>query len=384
MGPRKLTGNAAVDAIATMAVTGNVIPATWYKTITGPTGKADLVAINILSDILYWYRPREIRDEFTGDVVAYQKRFSADLLQRSYEQLADHFGISKRQAKDAVVRLEELGAVRRVFRNVESVAGTMGNVMFIAIDPERIYELTYPEPATGPDPMAENRHSYDEGSVSDGTPMTKKRHRYGENSPDIYKDYSETTGRPSSEKPTNQPANLACNKADGWQAETSEEFERAWEKVPRAKASQCAKEKAWRVWRESLRSDEVDGAFLAKSYRRYVTQQEDAGTEGRFIATLSTWLKPNRPIAGLSLDTALEERRARRERAERQRAEKLAAEKREQEDERLRKLEARWREGDAEAQRLWALAWDATDGFERMGDAMRRYRAYRDERFKPG
>lgn len=384
MGPRKLTGNAAVDAIATMAVTGNVIPATWYKTITGPTGKADLVAINILSDILYWYRPREIRDEFTGDVVAYQKRFSADLLQRSYEQLADHFGISKRQAKDAVVRLEELGAVWRVFRNVESVAGTMGNVMFIAIDPERIYELTYPEPATGPDPMAENRHSYDEDGAENNTPMTKKRHRYGDNSPDIYKDYSETTGRPSSEKPTSQPANLACNKTDGWQAETSEEFERAWEKVPRAKASQCAKEKAWRVWRESLRSDEVDGAFLAKSYRRYVTQQEDAGTEGRFIATLSTWLKPNRPIAGLSLDTALEERRARRARAEQQRAEKLAAEKREQEDERMRKLEARWREGDAEAQRLWALAWDATDGFERMGDAMRRYRAYRDERFKPG
>ena len=52
---RKLTGNAAVDAIATMAVTGNVIPATWYKTITTSSGKADLVAINILSDVLYWY-----------------------------------------------------------------------------------------------------------------------------------------------------------------------------------------------------------------------------------------------------------------------------------------------------------------------------------------
>ena len=50
---RKLTGNAAVDAIATMAVTGNVIPATWYKTITTSSGKADLVAINILSDVLY-------------------------------------------------------------------------------------------------------------------------------------------------------------------------------------------------------------------------------------------------------------------------------------------------------------------------------------------
>lgn len=80
--------------MAAMAVTGNVIPATWYKTITTPSGKADLVAINILSDVLYWYRPREVRDEYTGDVVAYQKRFAADYLQRSYEQLSEHFGTS--------------------------------------------------------------------------------------------------------------------------------------------------------------------------------------------------------------------------------------------------------------------------------------------------
>ena len=190
---RKLTGNAAVDAIATMAVTGNVIPATWYKTITTSSGKADLVAINILSDVLYWYRPREVRDEYTGDVIAYQKRFASDYLQRNYEQLSEHFGISKRQAKDAVVRLEELGAVKRIFRNVECGAGMMGNVMFIAIDPKRIAELTYPEQSTCPDPMTKKRHSYDGEDPDSGTPMSEFRHRYGENSPDIYKDYSETT-----------------------------------------------------------------------------------------------------------------------------------------------------------------------------------------------
>lgn len=89
--PRKLTGNAFVDAIATMAVTGNVIPATWYKTTVTASGRADLAAINILSDVLYWYRSSEIRDESTGDVVAYRKRFSADLLQRGYDQLLIRF-----------------------------------------------------------------------------------------------------------------------------------------------------------------------------------------------------------------------------------------------------------------------------------------------------
>lgn len=216
--PRKMTGNAAVDAIATMAVTGNVIPATWYKTITTSSGKADLVAINILSDVLYWYRPREVRDECTGDVIAYQKRFASDYLQRSYEQLSEHFGISKRQAKDAVVRLEELGAVKRIFRNVECGSGMMGNVMFIAIDPKRIAELTYLGQNPCPDPMAKKRHSYDEENIAMVTPMTEFRHRYDEKSQtynkDYLRDYQEINLL------TNQPASqenfLAARRMEGW------------------------------------------------------------------------------------------------------------------------------------------------------------------------
>ncbi|MBQ9955857.1 MAG: hypothetical protein IJO87_10630 [Eggerthellaceae bacterium] len=382
--PRKLTGNEAVDAMAAMAVAGNVIPATWYKTITTPSGKADLVAINILSDVLYWYRPREVRDEYTGDVVAYQKRFAADYLQRSYEQLSEHFGISKRQAKDAVVRLEELGAIRRIFRNVESGAGMMGNVMFIAIMPKRIYELTFPEQAPAPDPMTKKRHSYDGEGPDPGTPMSEFRHRYGENSPDIYKDYSKTTERLSSDHPTNQPERLSCDKEDGGLAETSDEFERAWEKVPRSKASQCAKEKAWRVWGDTLVREEVDEGFLAKTYRRYVIQQENAGTEQRFIATLSTWLKPNRPIAGLSLESAISERRDARARLERQRAAQKAETELMEREAAIREQEAAWRESDPRAQELWARAWDFRGGFGHMGDAMHNYQAYRDEKFKPG
>lgn len=107
------------------------------------------------------------------------------------------------------MRLEELGAIRRVFRNVDCGAGTMGNVMFIAIDPARVLEFTYPDQSDGLDPM------------------TKIRHRYGEKTPDIYKDYPETTRRLSSDHPTNQPENLSCEKGDEGLAETSESFERA-------------------------------------------------------------------------------------------------------------------------------------------------------------
>ncbi len=141
--------------------------------------------------------------------------------------------------------------------------------------------------------------------------MTEFRHRYDEKTPDIYKDYSETTKRLSSDQPTSQPGKLSRDKEDGRLAETSDEFESAWEKVPRSKASQCAKEKAWRVWSDTLGCEGVDEDFLAKAYRRYVIQQENAGTEQRFIATLSTWLKPNKPVAGLSPESAIAKRRKR-------------------------------------------------------------------------
>ena len=113
-------------------------------------------------------------------------------------------------------------------------------------------------------------------------------------------------------------------------------------------------------------------------------QQENAGTEQRFIATLSTWLKPNKPVAGLSLESAIAKRRSERARIERQRAEREAEARRQQEEERINRLEAEWRDSDPVARELWAKAWDFSDGFDRLSDAMSDYRSYRDEKFKPG
>ena len=90
------TGNAKVDLMAQIQLTGNVTPQIWYKTITKESGKPHLLAIAILSDIVYWYRPAEIRDESTGHITGYRKRFHADMLQRSYDQFAELFGESKR------------------------------------------------------------------------------------------------------------------------------------------------------------------------------------------------------------------------------------------------------------------------------------------------
>lgn len=134
--------NEIVDMVGRISITGNIIPQIWYKTITHPSGKPYLEAIVILSDIVYWYRPTEVRDERTGEVIAYRKRFKADLLQRSYADLAQQFGISKREATNAVVALEKIGVVRRHLRTIDVNGTKMANVLFLELVPKALLALT--------------------------------------------------------------------------------------------------------------------------------------------------------------------------------------------------------------------------------------------------
>ena len=95
------TGISTCDQLRELAFTGNVIPQIWYRVFVKSDlkhPKPHMLAINILADIVYWYRPREIRDEGTGQVIGYQKKFRDDMLQRSYVQIAEQFGCSAGQA----------------------------------------------------------------------------------------------------------------------------------------------------------------------------------------------------------------------------------------------------------------------------------------------
>ena len=143
------TGNTKVDQTGQIRLTGNVTPQIWYRTITRENGKPHLLAIAILSDIVYWYRPAEVRDESSGNITGYRKRFRADMLQRSYDQFAEFFGVSKRNVTDAIVLLESLGVIRREFRTVEIGGMKYNNVLFIDLFPEQLRMLTYPETGEG-------------------------------------------------------------------------------------------------------------------------------------------------------------------------------------------------------------------------------------------
>lgn len=171
------TGNSKVDAMAAMHLTGNIIPQIWYKNILRENGKPDLLAIIILADICYWYRPTELRDERTGQFLGYAKKFKdKDLLQRSYAQFADMFGESKRSITDAIVRLEKLGVIRRVFRTLDIGGMRYNNVLFIDLFPEKLYQITYPELDDKSEAVKEKAAEIKEDDT-DNTPVPKFRER---------------------------------------------------------------------------------------------------------------------------------------------------------------------------------------------------------------
>ncbi len=138
----KKTTTPVVDAIGQITFQGNIIPPSWFKTIKRGS-KAHLLAINILSDVIYWYRPTFTRDEETGELISVTKKFRSDKLQKQYDAWALQFGQSKEQVKDACDLLVEMGLITREFRNVRTESRILPNVMFVEPIPENIAHITH-------------------------------------------------------------------------------------------------------------------------------------------------------------------------------------------------------------------------------------------------
>lgn len=133
-------------AMQQLHLSGNVIPKMWYRTITYRNKRGaypHLLAINILADICYWYRPAEIMDDKTGKIIGYQKRFKADRLQRSYRQLCEMFGCSEVQARDAINMLDARQLVLKEYRH--SKGGRMNWMMYLEPNVAQVKAHTYPD-----------------------------------------------------------------------------------------------------------------------------------------------------------------------------------------------------------------------------------------------
>lgn len=137
------SGNEIVDAIEQISLTGNVIPHLWFKHLKHESGKPNLVAIILLADVIYWYRPTIIREESTGEISKIKTKFKSDKLQKSYQSLADYFGFTKRQVKDSIKYLEDMMLITREFRTLTVEGVAMNNVLFLEPIPENIKRITF-------------------------------------------------------------------------------------------------------------------------------------------------------------------------------------------------------------------------------------------------
>lgn len=137
----------SVREMQSISLTGNIVPIQWFKTITFDNGKPDTNSILILADICYWHKPSEVRDERSGSVIGYKKKFAEDLLRKSYSDLQNQFGLSDRQLRECLGRLEKRGVIKRIFRTLDTSAGRQNNIMYLELFPQRLKELTHNSPS---------------------------------------------------------------------------------------------------------------------------------------------------------------------------------------------------------------------------------------------
>ena len=135
-----------IKKIAQIHFEGNVIPHEWFRHIKLPSGKPDTIGIILLAEIVYWYRPIVTIDEETGQQVIQRKKFKGDMFQSSLSYYEGKFGLTKDQVRQAFKRLEVGGFIRREYRDVVQQGVKFTRVTFVEPVPERIWEITHPEP----------------------------------------------------------------------------------------------------------------------------------------------------------------------------------------------------------------------------------------------
>ena len=120
---------------------GNIISNEWYEKFTNSRGRPDLSLISVLSEIVYWYRPKRIKDNQTGDIT-YINKFLGDDWQTSYEHFEKKFGFNREKLRRIFVKLEQMDICSREFRNVKLRGQTYNNRLFIHLSSQFLSSYT--------------------------------------------------------------------------------------------------------------------------------------------------------------------------------------------------------------------------------------------------
>lgn len=286
------TPTEAVMAMGRINFTGNVIPASWWQHIRLPSGRPDQTAITLLSEIVYWYRPAEVRDEFSGALVGYRKRFNGDKLQRSYQAFADQFGFSKRETTDALKRLRNAGLITLDLLTVKTAAGSaVSNVLFVGVIPDAIAAITNSFDAESDiskngtaitlkrnTPSVETEHLL----RPDVEGLTLKRDTYTEITTEITTENKNTIGA---------SAGAAARKRSS-RNQYSPEFETAWQAYPKRSGGN-SKSAAFKAWNARLKEGVTPQAMTegVERYAAYVLATGNTGTQ--YVKQAATFFGPD-------------------------------------------------------------------------------------------
>jgi len=134
-----------VLSLRKLEMQGNILPPSWLHHLRYENGKPHPIAAIILSDVVYWYRPIELRDEATGLVTGYAQKFKEDRLQRDYQSYVNQYGFTYHQVRAAFQCLVDIGVIDLELRTVQvSPNRKMGNVMYIGLNPETLQSISDP------------------------------------------------------------------------------------------------------------------------------------------------------------------------------------------------------------------------------------------------
>lgn len=120
---------------------GPIIPNEFHKHIKKENGKPYSIAIIILAEIVYWYRPVEIYDLKTEKLIGYQRKFESDILQKSYAELEAKFEYTRDQIRDAIIFLEGKGLIDREFRDIKVGRYSVNTVMYLRLNFSKLSEI---------------------------------------------------------------------------------------------------------------------------------------------------------------------------------------------------------------------------------------------------
>lgn len=103
---------------------GNIIPNWWYSKILTTGGKADTIAIALLSELWFLYRST-----------------SQEQHQKDYNYFGNKFNLSQFQTREAFIRLEYLGLMSRSIGSIVVQGRRLANTLFVTLHVNKLLSM---------------------------------------------------------------------------------------------------------------------------------------------------------------------------------------------------------------------------------------------------